>query len=124
MADHSKDHGHGDAHGGDEFHVHAHVSSTKFYGGILGTLMLLTVLTVGLSLIHLGPLNLFIAIAIATVKASLVVLFFMHLRYDHKFNALVFVGAVVFVGVFLAYTINDTGRRGMVDEDNGSYRDQ
>jgi cytochrome c oxidase subunit 4 len=48
---------------------------------------------------------------IASIKAALVVTFFMHLKYDNKFNAIMFLGGLLFIGVFFAYTINDTGRR-------------
>jgi len=53
------DHGH---EGHDDGAVHAHISSAKFYIGIFATLVTLTVLTVGVSYIHLGPLNLAVAI--------------------------------------------------------------
>jgi len=53
------------------------------------------------------------------VKASLVVMYFMHLRDDARFNALIFVGSLLFAGVFLAYTINDTKYRGDVDGVSG-----
>lgn len=105
---------------GDDGAVHAHISPTKLYIGIFVGLIILTVLTVGLSLIHLGPLNLAIAVVIATLKAGLVVTFFMHLKDDHRFHALVFISAVLFGGVFFAYTLNDTGRRGEVDRMQGA----
>ena len=115
---HSADHGHG--HHADDGAVHAHVSSVPFYVGIFGTLVALTVLTVAVSYVHLGALNLAVAIVIASIKASLVVMFFMHLRYDNKFHALIFVCSLMFIGVFFAYTINDTGHRGQVDLENGT----
>lgn len=51
------------------------------------------------------------------MKAALVVSFFMHLRYDNKFNALIFISCLLFIGVFFAYTLNDTDRRGEADAD-------
>ena len=71
MSDH--DHAHADAPGIEaaDGRVHAHISSWQFYAFILGILMALTLLTVGVSYIHLGKLNLMVAVAIATVKASL-----------------------------------------------------
>ena len=53
------------------------------------------------------------------MKASLVVLFFMHLRYDNKFNAMILVVSLAFIGVFFAYTLNDTEHRGEIDVDQG-----
>lgn len=101
----------------DDGAVHAHISSTAFYVTIFMALIGLTVLTVGQSYVDLGKLNLIVVILIATTKASLVVSFFMHLRYDNKFNALIFVSCLFFIGVFFAYTMNDTERRGEFDPD-------
>lgn len=101
----------------DDGAVHAHISSTPFYVAVFMALIALTVLTVGQSYVDLGRLNLIVVILIATTKASLVVSFFMHLRYDNKFNALIFVSCIFFIGVFFAYTMNDTGRRGELDGD-------
>jgi cytochrome c oxidase subunit 4 len=115
-------HGHDahDAHHHDDGAVHAHISSVKFYVAILAGLMVLTLLTVGLASIHLGKLNLVVAIVIASLKATLVVLFFMHLKYDNKWNATMFVCGLLFIGIFFAYTMNDTGHRAEVDEAQGS----
>ena len=69
---------------------------------------MLTVITVAAVHVDLGKLNLWIALIIATVKASLVALFFMHLWYDKPFNAIVFVGALVFVMLFVGFALLDT----------------
>jgi cytochrome c oxidase subunit 4 len=71
-------------------------------------LLLLTVVTVAATWVDLGSLNLWLALAIATLKASLVVLYFMHLRYDSPFNAIVFVGALLFVMLFVVLALMDT----------------
>ena len=97
--------------------VHAHISPVRFYWGILAILMVFTVLTYGLAFVELGAANLAVAIIIATLKATLVVLFFMHLWWDSKFNALVFVGSLLFLAMFLVYTVNDTGNRDRIDQD-------
>src|SRR5262249_29208153 len=97
--------------------VHAHISTAPFYGLIFIALISLTIATVAQSYVDLGKLNLIVVILIATTKASLVVSFFMHLRYDNKFNALVFISGLLFIGVFFAYTMNDTDRRGELDAD-------
>lgn len=104
-------------HGHDDGAVHAHVSSSFFYMAVFAALICLTVATVGQSYVDLGKLNLAVVILIASLKASLVVSFFMHLRWDNKFNALMFVSAVLFIGVFFAYTFNDTEHRGELDAD-------
>ena len=113
MAHPSPTHGHGH----DDGAVHAHVSSTFFYIAVFSALICLTIATVGQSYVDLGKLNLAVVILIASLKASLVVAFFMHLRWDNKFNALIFISCIFFIGVFFAYTMNDTERRGELDAD-------
>jgi cytochrome c oxidase subunit IV len=60
------------------------VVSRKTYILVWLALMCLTVLTAGVSYINLGEWSGFVAILIASVKALLVALFFMHLRYEHQ----------------------------------------
>ena len=117
----SVSHDHAQAHD-DSGAVHAHVSSSTFYGLIFMALVALTVLTVGQSYVDLGKANLVVVIIIASMKASLVVSFFMHLRWDNKFNALIFISCLLFIGVFFAYTMNDTERRGELDPDQNVKR--
>jgi cytochrome c oxidase subunit IV len=71
-------------------------------------LLLMTLLTVAAARCDLGSWNLIIALGIATIKAALVVLFFMHLRYDNPFYAIVFITALLFVALFLGLTLLDT----------------
>ncbi|MBK6697665.1 MAG: cytochrome C oxidase subunit IV family protein [Myxococcales bacterium] len=99
---------HHDHEHADDGAVHSHVSSTAFYAGIFLALVFFTVVTVAVSYVHLGPANLAVAIAIASVKATLVVLFFMHLRWDAKFNSLILVSTLGFIGIFFAFTFTDT----------------
>ena len=108
---------HDDAHGHDDGAVNAHVSSSLFYIAVFVGLLILTGTTVGQSYVDLGKLNLAVVVLIASLKASLVVSFFMHLRWDNKFNALIFISTIFFIGVFFAYTMNDTERRGELDPD-------
>ena len=113
MSDHAHaEHGH-DGH--DDGAVHAHISHWFFYLIIFGALITLTVATVAQSYLDLGKLNLAVVIIIASMKASLVVTFFMHLKYDNKFLGLLFVCGLLFIGVFFTYTMNDTDRRGEID---------
>jgi cytochrome c oxidase subunit 4 len=105
-----------DAHA-DDGAVHAHISSVPFYVMVFIGLLFLTGLTVGQSYVDLGKLSIVIVILIATLKASLVVTFFMHLKWDNRFNALIFLSTIFFIGVFFAYTLNDTDRRGDLDPD-------
>ena len=100
--------------------VHVHIHPAATYWKIFGALVFLTLLTVGLSRIHLGEWNFFIAVVVATIKAGLVASFFMHLKDDNRFNVLLFVGSLIFMGVFFVYTMNDTQHRGQWDESYGT----
>ncbi len=66
---------------------------------VFGALIVLTAATVAATWIDLGGWNLGIALGIATVKAALVALYFMHLRYDHPFHALIWPGLSYLVPV-------------------------
>jgi cytochrome c oxidase subunit 4 len=103
-------------HHKDDGAVHAHIASVPFYVGIFMALTFLTIVTVGVSYIHLGKANLIVAVIIASIKAALVLLFFMHLKYDTRFHGLIVIATVCFIGVFFAYTMNDTERRAEVDD--------
>ena len=84
-----------------------HVVSVQVLLGVFGALLALTALTVAVSYVDFGALNLLVAIGVATVKVSLVALYFMHLRYDSPFNAVVFLIGVAFLALFLAITLLD-----------------
>lgn len=128
MAHDNSDH---EYHGEGALHVHVH--DAKLYYGIFGTLIFLTVLTVATSYLDIdgfvrpgtphgaGGLNFLLAMAIATAKATFVVTYFMHLKDDNRFNALVFIGSVLFAGVFFAYTLNDTYYRQHEDPYQGTH---
>jgi len=72
----------------------------------------LTVLTVVAAMLPLGPLDMPVAILIAMVKASLVVLYFMALKYDKPVNSLTFSVGTLFVVIFITFTLFDTAFRG------------
>lgn len=86
----------------------AHVMPVPVLLAVFATLMVLTAATVAVTWIDLGQWNLAIAMAIATLKATLVALYFMHLRYDHPFNGFIFLVALVFLALFLSLTMLDT----------------
>lgn len=100
-------HAHADAHGG---HGLAHTMPVWMLVAVLAALMGLTVLTVSVTSFDLGSEgNLVIAMVIATIKAGLVVTFFMHLLWDKKFHLILFLTAVLFVVLFLSMSITDRG---------------
>ncbi len=85
-----------------------HVVPFRVLATVWGTLLVLTVLTVAVAGFDLGRFNLEIALAIATVKASLVLLYFMHMRYDRPMNAIVFIAALLFFMLFVSLALLDT----------------
>ncbi len=99
-----------------------YVVPLKYYLGTGIALLVLTVITVLVARIDLGVLNVPIALAVAILKASLVITFFMGLRWDKGFNTLILLSTIVFILIFMAFTLSDTMTRGAVDDDNeGSY---
>ena len=91
----------------EEIHVHG---GPKIYAAVLGGLLVLTVITVGASYINWGTglANVIIAMFIASLKASLVALFFMHLRWDRPISAIIFCTSLFFLGLFLIGCYSDT----------------
>lgn len=94
---------------------HHRILPLRVYFGVAGALMILTVVTVAVSFVHLGSLNIVIALLIAAVKATLVVLYFMHLRYEWGMHVIVLLVAVIFLAVFLTITMLDVSERGQVN---------
>jgi cytochrome c oxidase subunit 4 len=91
--------------------VSERIVSPKIYVGIFTSLMVLTAATVGAAYVNLGAFNIVVALAIATVKATLVVLYFMHARYSPKRTQLVIVCAVFWLAIMLALTLSDYSTR-------------
>lgn len=90
-----------------------HVTPLDTYLKTYGALLVLTVITVGASRVDLGTTaNLILALLIATVKATIVAAFFMHLIADHSFHTAIFLSSIVFLMVFVAFTMFDTEARG------------
>lgn len=87
-----------------------HVLPLSTLFAVLGTLLVMTFVTVAVSWFDFGRFNLWIALGIATFKASLVLLFFMHLKYDKPFNAIVIILSIVLVVLFIAITLTDTAQ--------------
>ena len=96
-----------------------HILPLKLYFGVGGALLVLTVITVAVAQFDLGPLNLTVAMLIAAIKASLVALFFMHLKYDNKLYAVIFVTALLFMAIFIIFTLFDTMTRDEISPEEG-----
>lgn len=84
-----------------------HIASKSTYYLIFLTLMVCTAITVGVAFVDLGPLNAVVAMTIAVFKATLVVLFFMHLRYSSKLTWAVVMGSVFWLAILLVMTLGD-----------------
>lgn len=101
----------GELHAPDAAHDHAehnHVATMPLLVGVLGILLFLTFITVAVTWIDLGALNIWIALAIAVVKAMFVALYFMHLRWDSAFNSIAFGAALVFLALFIGVSLMDS----------------
>ena len=98
-------------HHDDDHHGLSHVATVKVLTATGGTLLVLTLVTVLATKIDFGAnINLAIAMAIAVCKATLVILFFMHLRYDRLFHTVVFVSAILAASLFVGFTLMDSGQ--------------
>ncbi len=84
-----------------------HVASIKSYVLIFTTLLVLTGVTVAVAYVDLGIMNTIAALAIAGFKASLVVLYFMHLKYGHPLSKLFWVAGLLWLAILLTFTMND-----------------
>ena len=98
-------------HHADEHHGLAHTATIKTLVATGTTLLVLTLVTVLATKIDFGAnINLGIAMVIAVTKATLVVLFFMHLRYDKLFHTVVFVSAILAASLFVGFTLMDSSQ--------------
>ncbi len=84
-----------------------HILPKRTYYTIFGLLMLCTYLTVQIAFFDLGPLNTIAALAIAVFKATLVVLFFMHVKYSTRLTWMVVLGSILWLGILLVLTMGD-----------------
>ena len=91
-------------------HPAPHVLSPGVLLGTAAALFALTALTVVTSKIQLGEFNVVLALAIAGLKATLVALFFMHLRWERRAQAVVLAGAVLFAALLVGFVVFDTTR--------------
>ena len=92
-------------------HEQHHVLSYAQLGAVLATLLVLTVVTVAVSYVDLGFFNVPVALGIACTKVTLVLLFFMHLKYEGPIINLSFVGTVSFLIIMIGFTFWDVAFR-------------
>ncbi len=97
---HTAEHGHGGI---------AHPVSVKLLLGVFFSLVALTIITVKVNDLPLGKLDIWAALVIAFIKASLVCLFFMHMYWEKGMNLVAFMCSFLFVTLFIGFTLMDTG---------------
>jgi cytochrome c oxidase subunit 4 len=96
-------------HDDHDEHGLSHVASMKVLLVTGSTLLFLTIVTVLATKVDFGAnINLAIAMLIAVVKATLVILYFMHLKYDKIFHTVVFLSAVLAASLFVGFTLLDS----------------
>ena len=103
MAAHAHAHAHGEPH--------VHVTPLKIYIIIFLTLMVMTALTVAAAYVDLGAMNTLVALGIASFKATLVVLYFMHVIHASRLTKLIVVTGLFFLAILLSMTMIDYATR-------------
>ena len=86
----------------------------RIYFKIWAALLALLLVTIGAAYVNLGPLNVAVALAIAGVKAVLIVLYFMHIKWSGRLLHLAAFAGVLWLGILLAMTLGDYITRGWV----------
>ena len=84
-----------------------HIVPLRIYWGVFISLLVLTVVTTGIAYVDLGRFNLVVAPAIAMFKATLVILFFMHVKYSTKLTKTIVASGFVFLLVLVFFTMTD-----------------
>ncbi len=91
--------------------AHTHEDGAGVYVKTLVALLILTAITVAASYADFGSGNVVIALFIATIKASIVALFFMHLRHEKPVNSIIALAGFLFLGIFLMFCFMDQDTR-------------
>jgi cytochrome c oxidase subunit IV len=108
---HSHESGHGEHEHADHLAPH-HVVPKIVYFGVFFALVVLTWVTTLVSRVDLGRWNIFVALAIAICKASLVVLFFMHVWYSTRLTKMIVMSSIFWLFLLLFITMADIWTRG------------
>lgn len=106
MADHAV------AHAAHPEHTHGHIAPVKMYVAIFLALMIGTIITVAAAYVDMGFLNTAVALGIAVAKATLVVLFFMHVRWASRLTWVVIISSLFWLMLMFAIGMTDYLSRG------------
>jgi len=96
-----------------------HIAPKKLYFFVFASLLVLTLLTWQIAYVDLGQWNIVVALAIAVGKASLVAMFFMHLRWSGSMMRIVVCAAVFWLAIMITLTLGDVLTRGRVVPSQG-----
>ena len=84
-----------------------HIVPYRVHLTVLAFLIIMTLISVGVTHIYLGAVTVTIALLLATIKSSLVLSYFMHLKFDQKFFALMVIGVFTLIAVVIIVTFLD-----------------
>jgi cytochrome c oxidase subunit IV len=88
-----------------------HVIAKRVYFGVFAALISLTILTTAAAYVDLGAMNTVVALVIAVCKGSLVVLFFMHLKYQPGLTRVTLLAALLWLVILIGITMSDVFTR-------------
>ena len=89
-----------------------HVVPRKVYYAVFVALLVLTAITTAVAFVDLGPWNTVVALGIAFLKATLVALFFMHVKYSPRLTQVVVAGGIFWLAILIVLTLSDFVSRG------------
>jgi len=93
----------------------SHVAPTRLYYGIFAALMVLTAVTVWVAFRDLGIMNTYVAMTIAVAKATLVILYFMHVRWSGRLVPILLAAGLLWLVILITLTMSDYASRGWMD---------
>jgi len=106
-SEHAHAHAHAQPHTHPQSHGTGHISPVSLYITIFLALMVGTALTVGAAFVNLGTFNFPVAMAIAVFKATLVVWYFMHVKYQSSLTKLTVATGLFFLALLLGMMLID-----------------
>src|ERR1700679_3705146 len=100
-----------DVHAGEAEHHGEHIVPLPVYFAVFGALIVLTWVTAFVATVDLGRLNVFVALSIAIFKASLVLLFFMHVKYGTRLTKMIVLAGIYWLILLLFIVMMDLWTR-------------
>lgn len=91
-----------------------HIVPVPTYNAVLATLMALTIVTVAVAAVDFGPFSVFVALLIATIKSSLVVMYFMHVKFEKPIIVILVIYPLVILALMILGTLGDATVREQV----------